>query len=174
MCSGGLGGTADQVSITRIGAILWGRSLTRRNQNYTKADDVAARRWLVPAAERRTQILGRVAPTAATQHASRARCRTSGVSHGTTWILAMPILAPLPDIAMHVIKPPRIWLSAIRCVLDARVSRFLGLRMKPSVLSQHCSIITKAVVRRRPSTATKLPLRFGWQTIHIACCFLRW
>ena len=89
------------------------RLLARRTQGNTKAVAVDAERRHAPAAVRRRTTLGVVEPTAATAHAERARCRIRGVSHGTTRIISIPILAPLPKIP--------IFLTQCRSRVDIRV-----------------------------------------------------
>jgi hypothetical protein len=88
------------------------RLLARRTQGHTKAEGVAAVRRLAPVAVRRPTIHGVVAPTAATVHADRARCRPCGVGDGTTRVVVIPILTPLPNIAVHVIQPPKHWVAS--------------------------------------------------------------
>ena len=83
------------------------RLLARRTQGNTKAvTDVAARRR-DPVAVRRPTELGGEAKTAATQHAVRARCSTTRVRYATTWVISIPILAPLPNIAVHIVQAPK-------------------------------------------------------------------
>ena len=96
--------------------------LARRTQGNTKAVEDAVRRH-EPAAARRPTILGGAVPTAATEHAVRAP-GAPGVSHATTRVIPIPILAPLPNIAVHVIQTPSIrffaayWMSiAVRVVV---------------------------------------------------------
>ena len=97
------------------------RLLARRTQGHTKAVVVDAVRRLEPVAVRRTTNPGGADPTAATDHAVRARCGARGVGHGTTRVISMPILTPLPNIAVHVMHvmqpqtfgflPPTGWLT---------------------------------------------------------------
>ncbi len=85
------------------------RLLARRTQGNTKAvADVADRRPPEPVAARRPTTLGGEVPTAATEHAARARCSTTRVRHATTRVISVPILAPLPNIPMHIVQPPGI------------------------------------------------------------------
>jgi len=85
------------------------RLLARRTQAYTKAvEAVDADRRGVPAAARRPTNLGGAVPTAATDHAVRARCWTSRVRYDTTWVISIHILTPLPNIAMHIVQAPSI------------------------------------------------------------------
>ncbi len=81
------------------------RLLARRTQGNTKAEVVAARRP-VPDAVRRPTKPGGAAPTAATAHAGRAKCRASRIPYGLTRIVAIPVLTPLPHIAMHIVNAP--------------------------------------------------------------------
>jgi len=84
------------------------RLLARRTQGNTKAADAELRR-IGPAPVGRPTILGGdFAPTAATAHAERSRCRTTRVRHATTRVISIPLLTPLPNVAMHVVKASRI------------------------------------------------------------------
>src|SRR5262245_50818439 len=48
------------------------------------------------------------APAAATHDTLLSRCRSLRVHHGVRWVLAVPILAPLVKVAVHVIQAKRI------------------------------------------------------------------
>ena len=50
-----------------------------------------------------------VAPTAAAIHPVRANRRPFRICNMAGWIIPIPVLTPLPHIAMHVVKPPGIW-----------------------------------------------------------------
>ena len=56
----------------------------------------------------RAAILSVVGPTATTNHAARACCSAGRVSLSCSWISAIPIGAPLPHIAVHIIQTPRV------------------------------------------------------------------
>ena len=79
------------------------RLLARRTQANTKAEAAEAGRRAEPIAVRRPAILGGAEPTAATEHAVRARCRPTRVRHSTTRIIAIPVLTPLPNITVHIV-----------------------------------------------------------------------
>ena len=63
-----------------------------------------------PAADRRAAKPGAVEPVAATKHAEGARWRTLWIGHTPSGIVAIPVLAPLPNIPVHVIQSPPIGL----------------------------------------------------------------
>ena len=134
------------------------RLLVRRTQANTKAEAVAveAVRREVPVAVRRPTRPGGVEPTAATEHAGRARCSTTRVRHATTRLTSIPILASLIHIAVHVMQTP-----CVRVFALYGMGRFPRVLFEPSVLAQVRFIISKAVLRHHPSTTGILPLSFG-------------
>ena len=60
-------------------------------------------------AKSRAANVGAVIPAATTQDAARARTRARRIGHRRRWITAIPIFTPLPDIAVHIVKPPSVW-----------------------------------------------------------------
>src|SRR5262249_22180531 len=102
---------------------------------------------------------GTEAPSAATTDAVRASIRPvypcSAISR-TAAVIAMPvILTPLPHIAVHIVKPKRIWL-----LLPDRMSLVVGVFRIPS----HRIEITR-ISAGRLRTACILPLGFSRQAI---------
>ena len=83
---------------------------------HTKAKVVAPDHRRVPVAARRTAVPGAEVPAAAPDHPVRAQRRAGWICRRTARILAVPILAPLPDVTVHVIQSP-----AIRFLLANRV-----------------------------------------------------
>ncbi len=73
--------------------------------------NVEARRG-VAVAERRTAAAGVVVPAAAPNHAARATARPLRVGRiavVTTIVFIIPVTAPFPDIAVHIIEAPGVW-----------------------------------------------------------------
>ncbi len=69
-----------------------------------ESEEVAPVRRAGVVAERHTAAPGAAAPAAATVHAVRARGWARGIGLCVFAIIAIPILAPLPHIAAHVVK----------------------------------------------------------------------
>ena len=139
-----------------------------RTADNTKAQVVVAVRRQNPVAVRRPAVVSRVEPAAAAIHPARARCSTTRVRHATTRVITIPILTPLINIAVHIIKPPSIGqLAADWMCLSTRVLSI------PSGITQLRFIISKTVLCRCPCTAGIFSFCFGGQTINITCCFLR-
>src|SRR5664280_508617 len=63
-------------------------------------------------AERRPAVPAVFAPTAAADHAARARRWTLWISHAPSRVGPIPVPAPLPQVPMHAIQTPRIRLIA--------------------------------------------------------------
>src|SRR6266404_3394157 len=63
------------------------------------------------AAMRRPAEAGGAVPTAAPIHAERARGRARGIHCSAARVIPIPVLHPLPDIAMHVIETPGVGLQ---------------------------------------------------------------
>lgn len=95
------------------------RLLTGRTQANTKAEVEAAVRRRPRATVRRPADGTPCEPAVAANHPDKASCRASGVVHGTTWVIAIPILTPLPNIAVLVVQTPSIgmltayWMSLV-------------------------------------------------------------
>ena len=87
---------------------LLAAALLTCGKSNAKAEVVAPEAGRVPAAIRRPADPGVVVPTPAPIHPGRAPRRTRGIRHRTGRIIPIPILAPLPDIAVHVVQPPGI------------------------------------------------------------------
>ena len=140
-----------------------GMLLARRAQANTKAEVVVAERRAEPEAVRRPTITGGVVPTAATEHAGRARVSPTRVRHSTTRIIAIPVLTPLPNIAVHVIQAPSIrFFAADGMTCLSRVST------EPSVIAELRVIITKTVLCSRACPTRVLPLSFSRELINSA------
>src|SRR5207344_455183 len=78
-------------------------------------------------------------------------------------ICAIPVLAPLPDIPMHVIQSPR-----VGQLLPYRMRRSAAVAAIPRVVRQVgvARVIPIAEPRRGPPPARILPLRLRRQPIH--------
>src|SRR5262245_36248610 len=114
---------------------------------------------------RRTAVLGNISKRTATQHTFLAFLRSLRVDRLFLRISAEPILAPLPDVAVHVMKHPRIGgVTSYRrgCKFRLAFHPFaeVGLLGGKGIT---------AVIRRRCSgTAGIFPFCFGWQAVRLA------
>ena len=79
---------------------------------HTKAQVAAPAVRIVPAVARRTDVVSYVAPVAAPVHPERARCSTSRIGRRTARVIPVPILAPFPNIPVHVIQTPTVRLQS--------------------------------------------------------------
>ena len=70
----------------------------------TQAEVAAAAAGRAAAPKRNTAVPRVAVPTATTAHAERARRRTLWVVLGGTTIIIVPVVAPLPYVATHVIQ----------------------------------------------------------------------
>ena len=84
-----------------------------RDKRKAEADAIATTAkatWLAIAAERRTkEPRAIVLPTATTEYSELARSRPHRVGD-IAMVRAIPVLAPLPDVPMHVVESPGVWL----------------------------------------------------------------
>ena len=64
--------------------------------------------WPVLATKRRTAAVRTVVRRTTTQHMGRSRIWSLWINHVFLWIIALPVLAPLGNIAVHVVKSPGI------------------------------------------------------------------
>src|SRR4029077_19517879 len=78
-------------------------------------------------------------------------------------IFIVPIPAPLPDIPMHIVKPP-----GVGPFPPHRLGPTFWSRMVPRVLPQHGRIIPERVTRLGPRPAGILPLRLRRQAIALS------
>ena len=89
-----------------------------------------------PAAVRRTADAGVDVPTAAPEHPARARCSTSRIGRRAARVFAMPVLAPLPHVAVHVIQTPPVRLLTHPRDVPCRQSSCYTRRNQPALI--HC------------------------------------
>ena len=78
------------------------RSVTG-SESDAEAQAVAAEAWGIPDAARAAAVAGAVVPAPAANDAIRTSSSPRRVAYGTIRIIAVPIAAPLPHIANHVI-----------------------------------------------------------------------
>jgi len=122
----------------------------------------AATAGVVTVADRRPPVGRDVAPTAAPAHPERSSRRPRGIVQWRHPIVVYrpPILAPFPDVTVHIVQTPSIW-------------RFLTYRMclllrEPPMLPQRPRVVTRRPRRRGPGPARVLPLRLGRQVKRLA------
>jgi hypothetical protein len=108
--------------------LLWDSGGT---QGKAEAKVVAPDRRDVPATDRRPATCGNVAPTAATEHANRALPWSNGIANRNLGIFTVAVAAPLPNIAVHVVKAPGVGFP-----LTDRVRLTLAVSIKPSIVAQ--------------------------------------
>src|SRR5262249_9590535 len=113
-------------------------------------------------AVRRPAVAGGEAPATAPLHAVRARGRACRIHCSATSIFLIPVLHPLPDIAMHVIESPGVGLQLPHWV-RLQLSCFALI---PRIASELAGIIPKAPAGRSSSARRVLPLRLSGQAIH--------
>src|SRR5947207_7153829 len=124
--------------------------------------DIAGLALRVEVPTRRPAFSPLAAPTAAAEHAVRARCRSLRIDGAPAGIRPVPVLAPLPETAVHIIQAPR-----VGQLLPHRMRRAAAVVQIPRVLGQArvAWIIAMAEARRGPSPAGILPLRLCRQSI---------
>src|ERR1019366_6145972 len=77
-------------------------------ETEAETDEVATAARLIPATIGRAAILRITEPRTTTQHSVLSRIRPLWVTHVFLWVVAVPVLAPLVNIAVHVMKAPSI------------------------------------------------------------------
>src|SRR5579875_2249337 len=91
------------------------------------------------------------APAAATHYTLRSYWRSLRVHNGVLWVLAVPILAPLVEVAVHVIQAERIRAkAAYRSSLPTKEVSLAGEKLKANMEQS-----------LRSGTAGVFPLRFS-------------
>ena len=125
---------------------------------HAVAVDAEPRRQAV--AIRRAAVGGGVAPRAAAKHARRAGRRPRRVDRGRLLVVVpvVPIGAPLPDVAVHVVQSP-----GVRLLLAHRMRLAAGVALEPTVLRQLGFAIAKTIPRCRARAAGVFPLCLGRQ-----------
>ena len=120
------------VRLRRMGDSVW----TQGNAEAVVVD--AAVRRAVPEPEPRPTIRGLEVPTAATERAARALFWARRIADCTLWIFFVPVAAPLPNIPMHVVKTPGVWLQKANRMCPVRT-----VAATPTVLEQQTRFIIK-------------------------------
>ena len=113
----------------------------RDHSHQAEAKIVAAGVGRETAATRRPAAPGVVVPTTAPIDPVRVRARTRralGVGHRLCWILLVPVLYPLVDVAVHVIQPP-----GIRLELSYWVGLSMSVCLVPGVFAQPILLFPK-------------------------------
>src|SRR4051794_12008848 len=88
----------------------------------------------------RAGILDLLIPAAAPKDFEFSLWRTCGIGHIPGWIGRIPVEHPLPDIPMHVVKPP-----GIRPLLADWMRALITVFHRPGILSRLRSCITETV-----------------------------
>ena len=159
------GALALRASKTRQGVNVtttqgWRRG--RRTQRKPKTTRRTSGSPLSPV--RRPQVPRADAPRGApAQHAAVTILRTDRINNCFSPICIVPIPAPLPDIATHIVEPP-----GIRGFLAGRLHFVIGVSCMPGVAVQCCRIITKKPSGRCPRTAGVFPFGLSRQAIAIS------
>src|SRR5207253_684524 len=91
----------------------------------------------------RPALLGGAVPGAAAQDAHRAGGRTARVLRRTVLVVgcAVPVVAPLPDVAVHLVEAP-----AVGLLLAHRPGLALRMRLEPGVFRQLGLVVTEAIL----------------------------
>ncbi len=146
-------------------------SATRLNYGQAEAQVVAPVRRLEPAAARRPADAGEADPAPAADHPGRGPRRPPRVVHNRLLVIGItvPIPAPLPNIAVHVIQP-----EGITSLLADRMGRTARVPRVPSRITQLGGIVSEGVLRRRTRPARIFPLwplsTLPWDQIPFASC----
>ena len=111
-------------------------------QPHAVAVDAEPRREAV--AIRRTAVGGGIAPRAAAEHARRYRRRPRRIDAGRLLVViaVVPIAAPLPDVAVHVVQSP-----GVRFLLADRMRSAARVALEPAVLGKLGLAVAEAVSR---------------------------
>jgi hypothetical protein len=88
--------------------------------------------------ERRSAVLGKIVAGAAAQDAAVAFGRPGGVSHVLGRIVIIRVLAPLRNIAVHIVQSPEVGLLP-----SHRMGRFSRIETMPAVIGQGIFIVAK-------------------------------
>lgn len=100
-------------------------------QGNAEAVVAAGARREVTAPERRLTKLGHDDPTATTEHAKRALPWSNGITDCTIRIRTVPVVAPFPNVPIHVVEAPGVCL-----LLTHRVRLSVAVAVKPSIVAQ--------------------------------------
>src|SRR5262249_18000252 len=112
-------------------------------------------------------------PAPAAQHAARTLHRACRVHYSLSRIRSIPILAPLPDIAVHLVQPPVIaWQRLHGDSLSSIESTFPpGMRIVAVIIHLLWrDLIPKGERCRGAGSAGIFPLGFGWQVEQQVWC----
>src|SRR5262249_10912715 len=115
---------------------------------------------------------GVVVPAAAPEDPVRALLRTRGVAYLPRRILPVPVAAPLPDVAVHVVQPQRIRrvradstrLFQVRALGRAAI-RIIAVEIGLTGGRRRAVADTEGSGRRAPSPTGILPLRLRRQAV---------
>jgi hypothetical protein len=146
--------------------LAWNNSL--HGEANTETNNVVTAIRFVLVTRRRAKLSGIISEGTATQHTLFTIFWSLWINHILLWIISVPILTPLPNIAVHVVKTPGIgWVTSYRRGIQWRRA-FLefsesGLLGRNSVAKEErCSC---------PSTTSVLPLGLCRQAIRFLILF---
>ena len=108
-----------------------------------------------PDAERGAAVTRAAAPAAAAQQTEVARCWPCRVGHRTAGVIAIPVIAPLPHVSIHISESSGIGLlpsNGMRLAVDV-----------DAVPAHVVQVAVAAVCTRNTGPARIFPFRLGWQ-----------
>ena len=127
-----------------------------------------------PVTVRRAAVLRNAVPGAATQHTVLTFFWTLRVGHVFFRVISVPVLAPLPDVAVHVMKPPGVGGKAADRRGLLPMTPFLAVAIDEIAVVIRLvrgNGFAKMEGRCRPGTTGKFPFRFGGQAIRFLVFF---
>ena len=130
-------------SASRLSIPPWERSsflfLLLLTTRKAKPEAVAAVAGRAAATGRRPAVPGVEDPTAPAKHTARAAVSTDRVGDMFIRISAEPVVTPLPDVPVEIMKPP-----GIRLLLPNILSSTTGILVIPGVIPKTLLIVPKA------------------------------
>ena len=106
------------------------------------------------------QALGRAVERPTAHHPGTAFQRSCRISLWVCVVMAIPIPAPLKDIAVHVKEPP-----GIRCLAAYRLSGTLTVGLVPGIAIQRALVVPAEKAALCPGAAGIFPFRLGGETV---------
>ena len=104
----------------------------------------------------RAAAIGVEIPTPAPFHPERPRIPVGVRRTDVAGVIPIPVVTPLPHVAVHVIKPP-----GIRGFLSDRMGFTVAVAFIPSGQGEIALTVAGIISRRGARTAGVLPFRFG-------------
>jgi hypothetical protein len=149
-----------ELQVLAAGTIVFSPSFLRGDPEQAKPQGAVAVASLDDATIRRAALMCITVPAAAAPHSVRARRGTLRVSRWCGWIRLIPVLHPLPHVAVHIVQAPGIGLA-----LSYGMGRATCIGRIPGVGVQAPGVTPKTIGRGGTSARGIFPLRLGGQAI---------